>query len=104
MRKKVFYSIAITTLLFVFTACSSNDDDSKKVGNVSKGIIGTWAVKNMSCYDSEKLGADILTYTTNNRMEAKHYEDETGYGIYKLGCPVRCSEKQMLKSPIKLLI
>ena len=47
MRKKVFYSIAITTLLFVFTACSSNDDDGKKVGNVSKGIIGTWAVKNM---------------------------------------------------------
>ena len=24
--------------------------------------------------------------------------------IYLLGCPVRCSEKQMLKSPIKLLI
>ena len=23
---------------------------------------------------------------------------------YLLGCPVRCSEKQMLKSPIKLLI
>ena len=83
MRKKVFYSIAITTLLLVFSACSSNDDDGKKGGNVSKGIIGTWAVKNMSCYDSEKLGADILTYTTNNKMEAKHYEDKTGYGIYK---------------------
>ena len=25
------------------------------------------------------------------------------YG-YLLGCPVRCSEKQMLKSPVKLLI
>ena len=24
--------------------------------------------------------------------------------IYLLGCPVRCSEKQMLKSPVKLLI
>ena len=23
---------------------------------------------------------------------------------YLLGCPVRCSEKQMLKSPVKLLI
>ena len=47
MRKKVFYSIAITTLLLVFSACSSNDDDGKKIGNVSKGIIGTWAVKNV---------------------------------------------------------
>ena len=28
----------------------------------------------------------------------------TPYGDYLLGCPVRCSEKQMLKSPIKLLI
>ena len=83
MRKKVFYSIAITTLLLVFSACSSNDDDSNKGGNVSKGIIGTWAVKNMSCLESGKQGADILTYTTNNRMEAKHYEDKTGYGIYK---------------------
>ena len=48
MRKKVFYSIAITTLLLVFSACSSNDDDSNKGGHVSKGIIGTWAVKNSS--------------------------------------------------------
>ena len=24
--------------------------------------------------------------------------------LYLLGCPVRCSEKQMLKSPVKLLI
>lgn len=83
MRKKVFYSIAIATLLLVFSACSSNDDDGKKGGNVSKGIIGTWAVKNMSCLESGKQGADILTYTTNNKMEAKHYEDKTGYGIYK---------------------
>lgn len=37
----------------------------------------------MSCFESGKLGADILTYTANNRMEAKHYEDKTGYGIYK---------------------
>lgn len=83
MIKKVFYSIAITTLLLAFSACSSNDDDDKKGGNVSKGIIGTWAVKNMSCSESGKQGADILTYTTNNRMEAKHYEDKTGYGIFK---------------------
>lgn len=83
MRKKVFYSIAITTLLLVFSACSGNDDDGKKGGNVSKCIIGTWAVKNMSCLESGKQGADILTYTTNNRMETKHYEDKTGYGIFK---------------------
>lgn len=83
MIKKVFYSIAITTLLLAFSACSSNDDDDKKGGNVSKGIIGTWAVKNMSCSESGKQGSDILTYTTNNRMEAKHYEDKTGYGIFK---------------------
>ena len=62
MRKKVFYSIAITTLLLAFSACSSSDDDDKKGGNVSKGIIGTWAVKNMSCFESGKLGAFILAY------------------------------------------
>lgn len=83
MIKKVLYSIAITTLLLAFSACSSNDDDGKKGENVSKGIIGTWAVKNMSCLESGKLGADIITYTTNNRVEAKHYEDKTGYGIFK---------------------
>ena len=29
-------------------------------------------------------------------------DDENLAGDYLLGCPVRCSEKQMLKSPIKL--
>ena len=71
MRKKTFYIIAITALLLVFCACSSYDDDSKK-GNISNSIIGTWAVKNMSCFDTEKLGADILTFTANKRVEAKH--------------------------------
>ena len=27
-----------------------------------------------------------------------------GRVVYFIGCPVRCSEKQMLKSPVKLLI
>lgn len=82
MVQKIFYSIAITALLLMFYACSSNDDDGKK-GNISNSIIGTWAVKNMSCFDTEKLGADILTFTANKRVEAKHYVDNTGYGIFK---------------------
>lgn len=64
MRQKTFYSIAITALLLVFCACSSNDEDNKK-GNISNSIVGTWAVKNMSCFDTEKLRADILTFTAN---------------------------------------
>ena len=82
MRQKTFYSIAITALLLVFCACSSNDEDNKK-GNISNSIVGTWAVKNMSCFDTEKLRADILTFTANKRVEAKHYVDNTGYGIFK---------------------
>ena len=82
MRQKTFYSIAITALLLVFCACSSNDDDSKK-GNISNSIVGTWAVKNMSCFDTEKFGADILIFTANKRVEAKQYVDNTGYGIFK---------------------
>ena len=31
-------------------------------------------------------------------------KQETSNGIWQIGCPVRCSEKQMLKSPVKLLI
>lgn len=82
MGQKIFYSIAITALSLAFCACSSNDDDGKK-GNISNSIVGTWAVKNMSCFDTEKLRADIITFTANNRMEAKHYIDDTGYGIFK---------------------
>lgn len=66
----------------MFHACSSNDDDNGKE-NISNGIVGTWAVKNMSCFDFEKLDADLLTFTASNRIEAKHYEDNTGYGIFK---------------------
>ena len=82
MGQKIFYSIASTVLSLAFCACSSNDDDGKK-GNISNSIVGTWAVKNMSCFDTEKLRADIITFTANNRMEAKHYIDDTGYGIFK---------------------
>ena len=39
MVQKIFYSIAITALLLMFYACSSNDDDGKK-GNISNSIIG----------------------------------------------------------------
>ena len=71
MEQKTFYRIAIIVMLFVFCACSNNDDDGKK-GNISNSIVGTWAVKNMSCFDTEKLGADILIFTANKRVEAKH--------------------------------
>lgn len=82
MKLNIYYSIAITALLLVFCACSSNDEEDKK-GNISNSIVGTWAVKNMSCFDTEELGADIITFTANKRVEAKHYEDNTGYGIFK---------------------
>lgn len=82
MKLNIFYSIAITALLLVFCACSSDDGEGKK-GNISNSIVGTWAVKNMSCFDTEKLRADIITFTANNRVEAKHYVDNTGYGIFK---------------------
>ena len=82
MRLKTINSLGIIVLLLLFCACSNNDDDSKK-GNISNSIVGTWAVKNMSCLDTEKLRADILTFTANKRIEAKHYVDKTGYGIFK---------------------
>ena len=82
MEQKTFYRIAIVVMLFVFCACSNNDENGKK-GNISNSIVGTWAVKNMSCFDTEKLGADILIFTANKRVEAKHYVDNTGYGIFK---------------------
>ena len=82
MKQKTFYRIAFVAMLLVFCACSNNDDDGKKE-NISNSIVGTWAVKNMSCFDAEKLEADILTFTANKRMEAKHYVDNTGYGIFK---------------------
>lgn len=82
MKQKTFYRIAFVAMLLVFCACSNNDDEGKK-GNISNSIVGTWAVKNMSCFDAEKLEADILTFTANKRMEAKHYVDNTGYGIFK---------------------
>lgn len=82
MKQKTFYRIAFVAMLLVFCACSNNDDDGMK-GNISNSIVGTWAVKNMSCFDTEKLRADIITFTANKRVEAKHYVDNTGYGIFK---------------------
>lgn len=82
MKLNIFYSIAITALLLVFCGCSSNDDEDKKE-NIPKNIAGTWAVKNMLCFDTEKQRADIITFTDNKRVEAKHYVDNTGYGIFK---------------------
>lgn len=90
MEQKTFYRIAIIVMLFVFCACSNNDDDGKK-GNISNSIVGTWAVKNMSCFDTGKLGADILIFTANKRVEAKHYVDNTGYGIFKYDDTYTCS-------------
>ena len=37
----------------------------------------------MSCYDGEKTAADIMTFTADKKLSIRHYEDETGYGIYK---------------------
>lgn len=42
------------------------------------------------------LKAKSTTFVNNIKIE---YNERK-----QLGCPVRCSEKQMLKSPVKLLI
>ena len=48
---------------------------------------------------------------TTSKSEYLGWDEEAGKGIFKvdqgiwqLGCPVRCSEKQRLKSPVELLI
>lgn len=40
----------------------------------------------------------------NGKTIFEYNPKSNGASDYMLGCPVRCSEKQMLKSPIKLLI
>ena len=50
----------------------------------------------------------LLELNNLNTFSERKKKMTTIYLLYKnnyyIGCPVRCSEKQMLKSPVKLLI
>lgn len=55
-----------------------------------------------------KAGNPVVFNETSQALVVVDYsktmvKDQT-LDAYLIGCPVRCSEKQMLKSPVKLLI
>lgn len=83
MKTSVKFISALLLTATMSTFLSSCGDDNAPDNSAETAIVGTWAVKNISCFNLEKLSADILTFTDNKRMEAKHYIDETGYGIFK---------------------
>ena len=74
----------------------------------------TFDVANLSLKEITKNGINYLLYDydktaivwTNNYSGDIVIPSEVTYNndTYKVGCSVRCSEKQMMKSPVKLLI
>ena len=75
------------------------------VGEISQSILygvsesaksqGTYRLLRITDIQDNKVNWDTVPFTD--------YENEKAE-TYLLGCSVRCSEKQMLKSPVKLLI
>ena len=73
---------------------------SKKKIKVTGITAGAWTASGTTTGDLVVAGIPYVTFKAEQPQTFKM----TAKGGYKIGCPVRCSEKQMLKSPVKLLI
>ncbi len=74
----------IVALSFMSNACSEdNENNEDKISEkISEALIGTWAVKNPGCFETEEH-ADVITFAADKEVSDHHYVDRTGYGIYK---------------------